>query len=218
MPDAPVKNTFFFEAPSLNVPTGWTETWWSFHASLDVAQTAAIKYAKARKELLGLGCYMQAWRGVLNPAGFTPPGPPKRVSQVYFFRGSEGLPTTYTSAVNDQFDPSHEDLLCRVQAKFTTGTPPVPIVKRRPGFLAGLPDSQTDQLKINGIDAAYVNSDVWKAWIASLVNTPYYVRYKTANGPPAVYTAAAITDVQSEQVRHRNRGRPFFLFRGRKLA
>jgi hypothetical protein len=214
MPDVPMKNTFFFAAEGKSVPVGWTETWWSFHASLDAAETAARTYVTVRKQLLGLGARVTAWRGTFNPAAF-PAQNVKRISQVYFFQGNEGIGSTYTIEATDAFDPAHEDLLCRAESLFQAGPPPVG--SRRSVFLSGMPDRLTDQLKAQGVDAAFLGAD-FKQWVKRLKEIPYYIRKKITNGPPPTYNGYAIESVQPIMIRHRNRGRPFFLFRGRRLA
>lgn len=208
MPDVVMKNTFFFQADGGSVPTGWTETWWSFHATLDTAQTAAKQYMVVRKQLLGLGAKATAWRGAIVAN--------KRITQVYFFQGNEGIGSTYNNTATDAFDPAHEDLLCRAASAFQPGPPPVS--SRRPVFLAGLPDRVTDQLKAQGMDAAFIQGADFKQWVNAITNIPYYNRKKIANGPPKVYEGYQIATIQPIMVRHRNRGRPFFLFRGRRLA
>lgn len=215
MPDAPIKNTFFFKTAGAPVDTGWTETWWSFHASLDLAEVAARQYAGRRSDLLGFGASMLAWRGTLNPAAFGPGAIPKRITKVYFFTGTEGISTTYKAQGSDDFDPAHEDLLLRIQA--TVALVPQQIVVHRSAFLSGIPDSQTDQLKKQGVNAPYVNDATWKQFVRQLTTIPYYSRIKDVANP-GKFLAYAISDVQPIMVRHRNRGRPFFQFRGRRLA
>lgn len=208
MPDAVVKNVFFFTALPGPVPVGWTETLYSFHATLDLAQQAARTLNNARRQLLGVGATSYAWRGNLVAQ--------KRISQVYFFQAGETTSNVFTNSPADDFDPAHEDLMCRVESIVNPG--PNLLYARRAYFLAGLPDSQTDQLKAQGIAAAFVNGPAFQTWRDLLFNTPYYIRKKTANGPPPVFDGRAITKFTPIMVRHRNRGRPFFLFRGRRLV
>lgn len=215
MGDARIKHTFFYETKGKSTNTGWTETLWGNQPDLDTARANAKDYMTIRKNLLGIGAIALAWRGTLVPAGFIPPAP-KRITQVYFFQGNEGVGEQFVRSPDDDYDPAHEDLLLSVQSAFDPGPPPQS--SRRSMFLSGLPDSQTDQLKTQGMNAPYLFGAQMSQFIKELTGGRWYNRKKTGAGPPATFTAYPISRVQPIMVRHRNRGRTFFPFRGRRLA
>lgn len=202
MPDAQSKVTIFFQAEGKNVPTGWTETFWTSEANLQVAVTDCKRtYVPRRKELLGNGATISHIRATSVPT--------TRLSYIEFIRGKDGEGNRFTRRPEDDFDPTQVDLLVRLQT--ANG-------HRRQFWLAGLPDSVTDTALTQGIDAAFSNSPIFKQLVAAIVGLQYQIRYKATAGPPPTYLAAPITEAFPVMVRNRKRGRPFFLFRGRRLA
>jgi hypothetical protein len=191
-----------FQAQGGTAPTGWTETYWSGTANLQVSVDAAVNsYVPKRAALLGLGARIQAVKATSIPSN--------RSSFLRFLVGKEGDANLFTAGDADAYDPTQVDLLCRVEtANF----------KRRSLWIAGLPDSVTNQLLATGITGAFTASPAWKQFVAAIQNTGFQIRYKDTNGPPPTYMASEITRVQPIMVRNRKRGRPFFLFRGRRNA
>lgn len=210
MADAASKFTVFLEGigggfalgSGGNTPTGWTETYYS-PAGLSQAALAAFvqQYVPARAALLGLGAQINYVRqaSVNNPAQ-------KRLTHVQFMFGKQGLPSIFTNPPTDDYDPSWVDLLCRVEDS---------LGHRRQLWIGGLPESQADQLQEQGIKAAYVNSPAFKQWVQAVLGLQLGIRYGVVGG---VGTFGAIAVIQPEDVRRRNRGRPFRLERGRRLA
>jgi hypothetical protein len=205
MPDAASKVTVFFEAQGGTAPTGWTENWWSSQADLPTIVNSFIaNYVPARTPLLGVGARIQSVRATLVQT------PAARVSYVEFLPGiKSGEGNLFTNSPADDYDPTQVDLLIRMSN--LAG-------KHRQFWLGGLPDSQTDQLLQQGITGAFINSPAYKQWIAAIGRMPIGIRYKTSSGPPATYAFATLTTFLPIMVRNRKRGRPFYLFRGRRLA
>ena len=202
MPDAQSKVTIFFNGAGKSVSTGWTETFWSSEANLQVAVTDCKRtYVPRRKELLGVGATITH---IIAPSI-----PTTRLSYIEFLRGKDGEGQLFTTSPRDDFDPTQVDLLLRMQT--ANG-------HRRQLWLGGLPDSVTDTLLAQGIEAAFTSAPVFKQLVAAIVGLQYAVRYKATNGPPPTYLATPITEVFPIMVRNRKRGRPFFLFRGRRTA
>lgn len=202
MPDAASKIVIMFQASGGTAPTGWTETYWSGIANLQVAVDSAVQsYVPKRAALLGLGARIQAVKATSIPSN--------RNSFIRFLVGKEGDANLFTAGDQDYYDPTQVDLLCRVQ---TAG------FKRRSLWIAGLPDSVTSQILNTGVAGAFTSSPAWKQFVASIINTGFQIRYKVTNGPPPTYEVSEITQVQPIMVRNRKRGRPFFLFRGRRIA
>lgn len=202
MADAASKVTIFFEASGGTAPTGWTENFWSFQADLPTLIDQVVKqYVPKRAALLGVGCKIQSVRVSTNPLS--------RVTQVRFIVGKAGEPSVFTTSPADDYDPTQVDLLCRA----TTAQG-----KRRQLWVGGLPDSQTDQLLSQGITGAFTTSPTWKQYVAAIQASQLLLRFKLTNGPPPTFGADPITDVQPIMVRNRKRGRPFDLFRGRRIA
>lgn len=200
MADALGKVTIFFEAQGKSVPTGWTETFWVGTSDLTVnVQNVIAKYVNKRRALLGTGAFIQAVRSTSVPS--------TRLSYIQFLVGKEGDASLFTNADADAYDPTQVDLLVRLQS--TDG-------HRRQMWVGGLPDSVTDQLVTNGITGAFVASPAWKQFAQGIKDAQFQIRWKATNGPPPTYNASLITDIFPVQVRNRKRGRPFFLFRGRR--
>lgn len=202
MADAPTKITIFFGASGGTAPTGWTENYWSGQVDLNLAiELVKNNYIKPRAALLGQGARIESIRAATNP--------PSRVTQVRFITGKEGDPSLFTTSPADDYDPTQVDLLCRA----TTAAG-----KRRQLWIGGLPDSQTDQLIAQGILGAFIASPAWKQFVAGIIKAGLFLRFKATNGPPPTYLADPIADVAPIMVRNRKRGRPFELFRGRRIA
>lgn len=201
MADAFSKVTIFLESTGGPAPTGWTETYWSTQGNLDVAVDLAVKkYVPKRAALLGVGASIKAVRASTIP--------PNRLSSITFVSGKAGDPSLFTTSPEDDYDPTQVDLLVRVT---DVGG------HRRQLWVGGLPDSQTDQLKIQGVNGAFINSPAWKQFVQGILDNNFCIRSK--NTPPATgYTAQSISTVVPIMIRNRKRGRPFFLFRGRRLA
>jgi hypothetical protein len=203
MPDAQTKTVFFYEANSASSPVGWTETFYLPQPfTFDQAIAKAKTYMQSRHSLLGNGAAAVAVR-VSNI-------PPNRLSQIYFFQGKEGMPDLFTSAPGDDFDPTQVAL--NIRAQDAAGD-------KRVYWLDGLPDSVTHTLVAQGIDGAYINSPIFKQTLQAIQTVGYGLRVvvKPKAAPP-VYNFQPITTMQPIMVRNRKRGRPFFLFRGRRLA
>lgn len=202
MPDAATKVTIFFEATGGTAPTGWTETFYSGVSDLQSAlQQTMLNYVPKRKALLGVGASIQAVR--------TSKIPPNRSSAIAFLVGKDGQGDLFTTSPADDYDPTQVDLLCRVTD--SAG-------KRRQLWVAGLPDSQTDQLLSQGITGAFINSPAWKQFVKAILTVQFGIRSKLTNGPPPTFAFNQIATVDPIMVRNHKKGRPFFLFRGRRLA
>lgn len=201
MPDATSKVTIGFAASGGTAPTGWTETYWSGTVDLRISAQAAVNsYVPKRAALLGLGSKIQFVRATTVP--------PNRNSFIIFMVGKEGDPTIFDAGTQDAYDPTQVDLLVRLQTANN---------KRRSLWIAGLPDSVTNQLIATGINGSFTGSPAWKQFVQSILSTGFQIRYKVTTPSPG-YEAAEITQVQPIMVRNRKRGRPFFLFRGRRNA
>ena len=203
MADATFKVMIGFEASGGTAPTGWSEVFYDQGSDIERALDKAKDYAKKRKALLGKGAVVQ-FAKITNL-------PPNRQSRIYFFVGKEGQPDLFTNSPEDDYDPTQVDLLLRVEG---AGPP----AARRQWALSGLPDSVTDQLLATGVKGAFTSSPAFKQLINQITANAWCIRKKTANGPPATYSAITITRIDPIMVRNRKRGRPFELFRGRRLA
>jgi hypothetical protein len=189
--------------------TGWTETWWlptsNFAGNLLIAQN----YVVVRAALLGIGAFIQAVK--LTLPGVQPVNL-KRQSQVYYPPTGVGGATVYDSPGVDDYDPTQVDLQFRIEAG---------PAKRRTLFLGGLPDSQTDTFQVGGMLQSYLNGPQMKRFQAFVIANfgsrdivPPRITPPSAN----TYLYNAITAVIPIQTRNRKRGRPFFLFRGRRTV
>lgn len=201
-PDAKQKIVIFYEAAGKTAPTGWTETWYTPQTDPDKAIGEARTYVSFRRNFLGNGCFIQAVRVSLIPSS--------RVAGVYFFQGTEGLPQGYTNAPDDDYDPTQVDLLLRVKAGNNAA---------RQWWLGGLPDSQTDQLKTQGTTAPFIQQVIQSQTIQTIKNNGWLIRSQIKpHTTPPTFQSFPITSVQPVMIRNRKRGRPFYLFRGRRLA
>lgn len=202
MPDALSKITFFFESNGGTAPTGWTETFYSQNANINqVLSQSLAQYVGPRALMLGVGCSLQSIRVARFPL--------ERTTQISFITGASGTSKQYTDPATDFYDPTQVDLLVRLQ---TDGG------KKRSLALSGLPDKVTDQLVQQGIFDFFVNGPGFKNWIKAITSLNFCIRYRVAPGPSPSYLTDVITTGQAIMVRNRKRGRPFDLFRGRRLA
>jgi hypothetical protein len=204
MADAAAKVNFFFEAAGATTPQGWTETFWtSVAASQNQLQNIVNNYVSQRCALLGQGASLQFARITNVPAN--------RISFIQYMTGKQGLANLFTNPPGDDYDLSSLDLLVRMQDN---------VGKRRQFWMGGLPDSQTDTGQQNGILGAFVNSPAWKQWLQAIGNCGFGIRSIQAKGPPTTYmfNLIQLPLVQPIMTRKRSRGRPFDLFRGRRLA
>jgi len=201
MADAASRISIFFEASGGTAPTGWTETFWSSQGDLETAVLDCInKYVPKRKELLGVGARVQAVRATSIPS--------TRLSFIQFITGEkDGTGGIWSADSGGQYDPTQVDLLLRAQT--ADG-------HRRQIWLAGLPDEVTSQLIQTGVKAPFVSGASFKQWLGAIRSIPYGIRWKSGPGP--VYTFSPITQIFPIMVRNRKRGRPFYLFRGRRSA
>jgi len=196
------KVNIFFEAAGGTSPTGWTETFYMPGTSLQQNLNSVVQqYVSPRASLLGMGARIQSIR-VSHVAA-------DRQTFIQFMSGKQGQPDLFTTSPQDDYDPTQVDLLLRIQDA---------IGKRRQFWLGGLPDSVTDQLVQQGVTGAFVNSPVFKQWSNAITGLGFQIQSIAMKGPPPVYSYNAINLVQPIMVRKRNRGRPFYLFRGRRLA
>jgi hypothetical protein len=193
----PTKVTIFFATQGGTVPVGWTETWYDLSTFLPGALSNAKKYIGVRKNLLGKGAKITFIR-VTDTANL-------RFTNVYQVPESEGIGSTYVNSPADDFDQAHEDLLVRVEAGAGN---------RRSWFISGLPDSQTDQLKVKGMDAAFVDGPLIGLVYGVILANNWAIRI----GKKPNFTYPAITSFVARMVRNRKRGRPFDLFRGKRLG
>jgi hypothetical protein len=207
MPDAKQKIVIFYEASGKTAPTGWTETWWTGNSDPNGALEEAKAYVALRRNFLGQGAYVQSVRVSTIPI---PPAVASRVAGLYFFQGTEGLPQQYTNSPDDDYDPTQVDLLLRVKAGNNA---------QRSWWMGGIPDSQTDQLKTQGTTAPFIQQVIQSQTVQKIISNGWMVRSQIKpHTNPATFQAFAITSVQPIMVRNRKRGRPFYLFRGRRLA
>lgn len=191
-----------FEASGGATPTGWSETWYSAQADITVvANQDVLPYVKARAQLLGIGAHVESATVSQYPA--------TRITRVYYFQGSVGYPPSLLQSPQDDYDPTQVDLLLRIED--TSG-------HRRQLWLGGLPDSQTDQLKAQGMSASFLVGPLMTQYVKAIKTAGWGVRSLYLVGPPKVYTFNPVQYVQPIMIRNRKRGRPFELFHGRRLA
>lgn len=196
------KLVFFYEANGSSSSVGWTETFYLPVGTFDDAIKRAKAYMQNRHSLLGNGAHAVAVR-VSNV-------PNTRQTQIYFFQGKEGDPDIFTSPPGDDFDPTQVALVVRMED--AAGD-------KRVFWVDGLPDSVTHTLVAQGIDGVYIASPIFKNTIQSIIDQGFCLQ--VVNKPvamPKTYTYPAITKGQTIMVRNRKRGRPFFLYRGRRVA
>ena len=190
-----------FESAGANIPTGWTELFYSTNTDLKSVRDAWVgTYVTPRARLLGQGAR-------LTVVKVTQVSPTTRTSYIQKI-GLAGQAQRYTGA-NDQFDPTQGDLWIRMQD--ANG-------KRRGCWLAGVPDSQTISALPNGITQSYVTDGTWTGWVKALKVLGACIQWKTPGSNPPVYNWTLIMDIEALEMRNRKRGRPFPLFRGRRLA
>lgn len=202
MADAVSKVNIFFEAEGSVTPTGWTETFYSQQPDLSVLVAQAVDtYVPARRQLLGQGAEIKYVR-VSNV-------PPNRSTFISYMTGKQGLPNIFTNSPADDYDPTQVDLLVRMQT--TSG-------KRRQFWMGGLPDSVTDTGQESGVRGAFTSSSAWKSWVRAIGDLNWGIRFQIAAGPPKVYSFEPMLYFIPVASRRRARGRPFNLFRGRKLV
>jgi hypothetical protein len=206
MADAASKVTFIFQFGGPSTAAGWTENFYSpVSPSAGYLKNLLADFVPLRVPLLGVGAFLQAIRISNVPAN--------RVTYAQFVPDTIGKPINSAGypPMNPDTDPTQVDLLCRAQ----TGEG-----KRRSVWIAGLPDSETDTGLKFGIVPAYINSATWKKFVTG-VTTNFLIRWKSGTDPitgKPIYTATPIVSLNPEQVRNRKRGRPFDLYRGRRLA
>lgn len=209
MADAQSKLTIFFNAhgsspmaDAMGTPSvGWTETFYSALSSLTSLILVGKNYADKRSNMLGVGATVMYLRASTIP--------PNRLTRVFFYRGNSGQGDIYTKVPQDAYDPTQVDLLCRMEA--VNG-------KRRMIWIAGLPDSLTSTAKSQGVDAAFINDPPFKQWVNFIKTNQLSMRFKETAGPPPTFGISSIIDIIPVMMRKRNRGRPFYLFRGRRQA
>jgi len=202
MADANTKITIFFTAQGGTAPTGWTENFWTIGTNLQNTLTECIQnYIKPRATLLGKGAQIEYVR-VSNV-------PPNRLTRIQYLFLEQGLPTLFTSSPADDYDPVQVDLLWRFEDA---------LGHRRQAWMGGLPDSVTDSLLAEGIKAAFVFSPACKAWQKAISTLGYGIRSIQTHGTPNIYQYSPIVNFIPIMIRNRKRGRPFDLFRGRRLA
>jgi hypothetical protein len=211
MADAAAKITIFFVASggSTGQPatpgtpaTGWTETFYSPIPDLDTNLNTAKTYVQFRRSLLGVGA------GILyiRVAAF----PLVRATLVNFALGKVGTGTVFTNSPADDYDPTEVDLLVRMDGQNNS---------RRQFWMGGLPDSQTDTLLQQGMNGAFINSPAFQSWTQQVMATGWGIRQKVrGSGSPGSFNFELINRITPIMVRRRDRGRPFYLFRGRRLA
>jgi len=195
------KLTIFFQSNGGgNVPpVGWTETWYTNDTDPELALARCKAYCNLRRQLLGLGAVITGYR-VSDTATI-------RSTRVDVLTGKDGQSSIFTADPEDAFDPAHEDLLSRVESGENY---------RRSMFLSGMPDSVTNQLKNQGVTAAFVTNAVWTN-LANFITARFLIRVKKKDNPNiGTIIFVPISGIIPKTVRHRNRGRPFDLFRGRR--
>lgn len=206
MADANTKVSIFFETFGKKTNTGWTETFYMNSASpLDqISFNVRRGYIPARVNLLGIGARAKYLR-ISNI-------PPNRSSFVEYLTGGKGEGTYYIHDVIDDFDPTQNDLLLRMQTAQVNGA------KRRSFWLAGLPDEVTDTGQETGVKPTFISDGNWGKFVKAIFDMQFLIRYVESKGPPKVYKADPIAFIVPVETRKRNRGRPFNQFRGKKLV
>lgn len=196
--DVHSKINIFLTSQGGTAPTGWTETFWSQDADLNNQIKLAKDYALVRAKLLGIGAQVEYLRVSNFPAN--------RVTQIYYMQGNAGTSKFEGAAFTT--DPTQVDLLVRMQ------TDPG---KRRSFWMCGLPDIFTNQLIQQGIEGAFLSDASFKAWVATIKANKWCIRFLTGKNPNT-YKCDQVVQFTPIMVRNRKKGRPFDLFRGRKLA
>jgi hypothetical protein len=162
----------------------------------------ADAYVKVRVPLLGNGAFIKAYRiSSLDPAL-------KRLTQIKFMQGDAGTPRT-----SSQSDPSQVDLLVRLKADASPAA--------RNLWLSGLPDAYTNQLVAQGMEATFLFAGPFKKYLGFLTDPANALAIRAEVKPrtdPRTYQAIPIRQAEPIMIRKKDRGRPFNLFRGRRLA
>jgi len=183
-----------------SLPSGWTETWYTPWPSGSYTALLALAkgYVAVRKEMLGVGAFVEAVR-VSDDEVF-------RDSLWYeFLKQKENSSSIFTTPVTDGVDVPWTDLMCRVEAG---------PFKRRTFWVAGLPDEVTETWVTQGVDPTFVFSKAWVALVNYIIaNFSERVAVRPATTPPT-FTLQGITNIIPRQVRIRKKGRPFGLLRG----
>ena len=199
MADALTRVQIFFGAAGAVVPTGWTETYYSAVGDKQtLLENVRTVYVPARKQLLGFNANIKAIRvGSI---------PPNRVTKIYYTTGKEGEGNIFDTP-QETYDPTSTDMLIRMET--ADG-------HRRQMWMSALPDEVTDTTQENGIKMNFTSSPQWKTWVKTIVTIGLGIRYQLTPKPAQTFAFLPITDVIPVMVRKRSRGRPFYLFRGRK--
>lgn len=202
MPDAASRVTIAYESSGGTVPTGWTETFYSETADLDILiSDARTLYLPSRVSLLGKGAVAKFIRASHIP--------PDRKTKVVQLGGKQGENQSLTDSARDAYDPTQVDLLYRLRDADGHA---------RQFWLAGLPDRYTDQLVAQGVDAGFLNGPAFKQFSDAILNARFLIRWKNSSGVPTPYLATRIVSCDPVMIRNRKRGRPFRLFRGRRAV
>jgi len=205
------KLTVAFESTGGITPCGWSE---SFYSDLEATNLDSLQavldlgyaYTQIRKQLLGTNVKITFIRA--TPAKATKPEATTRISQVYFLKGNEGVPSS-PPIPPATFEPSQMDLF--VLMRTFQG-------HHRPFFLSGMPQGYINTAAATGVEAFFVTNPAFTQWSAFIIAKRLYLRHTTTPMGVITYNYEKITKVVPEDLRKRNRGRPFRLFRGRKLA
>jgi hypothetical protein len=201
MADAKTRLIIGYNGGSRPSATGWTETFYTLDDSLQIAvQSCVDTYLPKRRALLGVGATVSFVRATSIPT--------TRLSYIQFLTGKDAEGNLFTTSPEDDFDPSQVDLLVRMQTANA---------HRRQFWLAGLPDKETDTLKVTGVNGAFTNSPAYKQWIATINALGYRIRYKVPPGPNT-FDSEIISQTFPIMIRNRKRGRPFFPFHGRRAV
>jgi len=203
MADANHKITIFFESQGGTVPTGWTETFWTNDANIDsIADKVKFFYIPKRVGFLGLGASAKYLRISKMPLS-------SRISKVFFLDGKQGENSSLANPKDDGYDPTQVDLLFLMAD--AEG-------HRRSFYMSGLPDKYSNQLVKQGMEAAFLNGPLFTQFTKAIRDSDFVLRSKVPGSSPAEYNTYAILRVEPRMVRNRKRGRPFFLFRGRRAV
>jgi hypothetical protein len=160
-----------------------------------------LVYVPARAALLGYGAAITYVR-VTNI-------PPNRISYIQYTQGKQGQ--SNFSQGPDDYDFASLDLLIRMQDA---------IGKRRSFWMGAIPDAVSDTFQQGGTFGYFTNSAAWKQWLTAINTLNFGLRSIEAKGPPVTYQFQLLLAGLTQPIytRKRNRGRPFGLPRGRRLA
>lgn len=203
------KFTVFFESTGGTTPVGWTESFYTNDSpnagGLIVCLQTAKDYVGVRKDLLGANCLVQSVR--TTPAKTDTTAVANRISQSYFFQGTQGTPAGNIPALGS-FAPSQNDLFALIRS--IAGY-------KRPMFLSGFPTKIIDTAIQQGVVPFFTALPQFTQWAGFIIAKGLQIRHK-APSPSTSLTYDQAIQVVPEDLRKRNRGRPFRLFRGRRLA